>query len=205
MIKDLYYTSLLFFTCFLLANYFHFENRITDHLDSYLTLTRSIQVKNRWTSYHPHTSSTESPVKCSGRGVCQRQGNVIANDRTWTCCRVSPKILSSSGKRTNATRCCAYSARRGLMTAASIIWSFWANSQITGAGRDYCYYTRPRTQSKPDYTSVSLSLPILTRSFDCQLFALVHLHGTSPQDGQAFSLFFFLIPSFARFHLRTIL
>lgn len=53
-----------------------------------------------------------------------------------------PKILSGSGKRAGSRsamlriRC----ARRGLMTAASIIWSFWANGQITGAGRDYCYY-----------------------------------------------------------------
>lgn len=49
-------------------------------------------------------------------------------------------------------------AHRALMTAASIIWSFWANGQITGERRDYCYYMRPRTQSKPDYTLVSQSL-----------------------------------------------
>lgn len=154
-------------------------------------------------SYLEHRSS----IECPGRGVCQRQGNFIANDRTWTRCRVSPKILSGSGKRASAARCCAHGARRGLMTAASIIWSFWANSQITGAGRDYCYYTRPRTQSKPDYTSVSLSLPILTRSFDCQLFALVHLHSSPPRDGRllSLSLHLSLSHSTSRAILRTIL
>jgi len=57
------------------------KNRITDLLDSYLTLTRT---KNRRTSHHPRTSKHRSPVECPGRGVCQRQGNFIANDRTWT-------------------------------------------------------------------------------------------------------------------------
>lgn len=67
-----------------------------------------------------------------------------------------PKIPESSGKKVD--RAIHGAAHRALMTAASIIWSFWANGQITGERRDYCYYTRPRTQSKPDYTLVSQSL-----------------------------------------------
>lgn len=125
-------------------------------------------------------SNVQVPSKRSGRGDCQRQENFIANDRTWTLAVEFPQNSLEFGEaEAKAQRDAAARTMlgRGLMTATSIIWSFWANGQITGAGRDYCYYTRPRTQSKPDYTSVSLSLPILTRSFDCQLFALVRLHG----------------------------
>lgn len=77
---------------------------------------------------------------------------------------VSPKFPRVRGRRWPAM----HGAHHGLMTAASIIWSFWANGQITGERRDYCYYMRPRTQSKPDYTLVSQSLSGV-RPFDCQL------------------------------------
>lgn len=114
----------------------YFQNRITGLFDSYLTLTRSTRGERG-------TVKVRSLVECRGRGVCQRQGSFIANDRTWTRSREFPQNSVGFGEAGGLSRSAMLRircARRGLMTAASIIWSFWANGQITGAGRDYCYY-----------------------------------------------------------------
>lgn len=54
------------------------------------------------------------------------------------------------------------------MTAASIIWSFWANGEIAGEWRDYCYYTLLSSglTLDSDYTLVSISRLVPS---DCQL------------------------------------
>lgn len=102
--------------------------------------------------------------------------------------RISPKFPRVRGRRWTAMHGAA--AHRGLMTAASIIWSFWANGQITGERRDYCYYTRPRTQSKPDYTLVSQSLSALLFARSTVSFAL----GSPARDGGPISFQTYPIP-----------